>query len=126
MIMGHALPFANEPMGSRKQSETESFYVEIHRSDLEGVPKGGTIIEDEVPTYLKKRANDEEDDLVVVQESLALRIVRPVVDNQRKIEAIIDRGCQIIAMSQAICHDLGLTYNPQFTLNMQSANGEVS
>ena len=42
-----------------------------------------------------------------------------------KVEAIIDPGCQIIAMLQAICHDLGLTYDPKITLNMQSANGEI-
>ena len=48
-----------------------------------------------------------------------------LVDNKKKVEAIIDPGCQIIAMSQAVCHDLGLTYDPRITLNMQSANGEI-
>ena len=47
------------------------------------------------------------------------------MDNKKKVEAIIDPGCQIIAMSQAVCHDLGLTYDPRITLNMQSANGEI-
>ena len=73
----------------------------------------------------QKSVPRESDDLVVAQESLALRTVRPLVDNNKKIEAIIDPGCQIIAMSQDVCHDLELPYDPSITLSMQSANGEV-
>jgi hypothetical protein len=32
---------------------------------------------------------------------------------------------QIIAMSEAVCHDISLVYDPSIRLNMQSANGEV-
>ena len=48
-----------------------------------------------------------------------------LVDNQTHIESIIDPGSQIIAMSDAVCHDLGLHYDPRIQLNMQSANGTV-
>ena len=48
-----------------------------------------------------------------------------MVDNNKKVNAIIDPGCQIITMSQAIRHDLGLTYDPKIMLNMQSTNGEI-
>jgi hypothetical protein len=47
------------------------------------------------------------------------------VDNQEKIEAIIDPGSQIIAMSDAVCHNCGLQYDPTIQLNMQLANGEI-
>jgi hypothetical protein len=49
-----------------------------------------------------------------------------VIDNKEEIEGIIDPGSQIIAMSEGICHDLGLIYNPTIKLNMQSANREVN
>ena len=37
----------------------------------------------------------------------------------------MDTGSQIVAMSESLCHDLGLTYAPTIRLNMQSANGNV-
>jgi hypothetical protein len=48
-----------------------------------------------------------------------------VVDNREEVEGIIDLGSQIIAMSEAVCHDIGLAYDLSIKLNMQSANGEV-
>jgi hypothetical protein len=49
-----------------------------------------------------------------------------VVDNREEVEGIIDPGSQIIAMSEAVCHDIGLAYDPSIKLNMQAANGEVN
>jgi len=48
-----------------------------------------------------------------------------LINNQTHVESIINPGLQIIAMSDAICHDLGLHYDPQIQLNMQSTNGTV-
>jgi hypothetical protein len=48
-----------------------------------------------------------------------------VVDNREEVEGIIDPGSQIIAMLEAVCHDIGLVYDPSIKLNMQSANSEV-
>jgi hypothetical protein len=63
--------------------------------------------------------------LNVAQESHALRSITMVVDNREEVEGIIDPGSQIIAMSEAVCHDIGLAYDPSIKLNMQSANSEV-
>jgi len=49
-----------------------------------------------------------------------------LVNNQTHVESIINPGSQIIAMSDAVCHDLGLHYDPQIQLNMQSMNGTVN
>src|ERR1700733_6672074 len=48
-----------------------------------------------------------------------------MVDNQENIEAVINPGSQIITMSDAVCHNLGLAYDPTIQLNMQSVNGAV-
>jgi hypothetical protein len=48
-----------------------------------------------------------------------------VVNNREEVEGIIDLGFQIIAMSEAVCHDISLAYNLSIKLNMQSANGKV-
>lgn len=47
------------------------------------------------------------------------------IDSWIEVELIIDPGCQIIALSEAICHNLGLSYNPAVQLNMQSAMGKL-
>ena len=48
-----------------------------------------------------------------------------LVDRRMEVECIVDPGCQIIAMSEEICHELGLSYDPTIQLNMQLANGEI-
>jgi hypothetical protein len=71
----------------------------------------------------------QEKDLViplnVAQKSHALWSIMMVVDNRDEVEGIIDPGSQIIAMSEAVCHDIGLAYDLSIKLNMQLANGEV-
>jgi hypothetical protein len=47
------------------------------------------------------------------------------VDRGAKVESIVDLGCQIIAISEAICHNLGLSYDPMIQLNMRSVNREI-
>ena len=34
--------------------------------------------------------------------------------------------CQVVAMSESTCHNLGLAYNPSIKLNMKSANGKIN
>jgi len=63
--------------------------------------------------------------LVVAKESYALRAVVPLVNNHLKVECILDPGCQIIAMSEDVCHELALAYDPSVVLHMESANGSV-
>jgi hypothetical protein len=61
----------------------------------------------------------------VAQESHALWSITIAVDNREEVEGIIDPGSWIIAMSEAVCHDIGLAYDLSIKLNMQLANGKV-
>jgi hypothetical protein len=70
-------------------------------------------------------AADPQDDVQVAAESNALRAILPVVDNQDQIEAILDPGCQVVAMSEEVCNALAIAYDPDDRLNMISANGGV-
>jgi hypothetical protein len=63
--------------------------------------------------------------LNVAHESHVLWSISIVIDNKEEIEGIIDPGSQIITMSEAVCHDIGLMYDLSIKLNMQSANSEV-
>jgi hypothetical protein len=63
--------------------------------------------------------------LNVAQKSHALQSITIVIDNREEVEGIIDPGSQIIAMSEAVCYDIGLAYNLSIKLNMQLANSKV-
>jgi hypothetical protein len=86
------------------------------------------VVDDPYDRYYRDLPKGEQPDpgrLIVAKESLALRSIIPLVDNQLKVEAILDPGCQIIAMSEDVCHELALPYDPTIVLHMQSANGTV-
>jgi hypothetical protein len=83
-------------------------------------------VPDVYETYINSLAPGERPiPLNVAQELHALQSIMMVVDNREEVEGIIDLGSQIIAMSEAVCHYIGLVYNPSIKLNMQLANGKV-
>src|SRR6266571_3466102 len=87
-----------------------------------------TIIADLYEALLKARPAEELaglDAIEVAAESNALRAILPMVDGSEKVEAILDPGCQIVAMSEEVCNALAIPYDPSICLNMVSANGGV-
>src|SRR6266704_5574217 len=48
-----------------------------------------------------------------------------LIENKEEIECVVDPGSMIVAMSDSVSHELGITYNPGFKIEMQSVNGEV-
>ncbi|KNZ78117.1 hypothetical protein J132_01641 [Termitomyces sp. J132] len=48
-----------------------------------------------------------------------------LINNKEEVECINNSGSQIILMSVEIASDLGLSYNPNIVLNMQSTNGTL-
>ena len=88
----------------------------------------GIIIDDPIEQYyrtLKPGESPDPDAIVVAKESLELRSISPLINNHMKVESILDPGCQIVAMSEDVCHELVLPYDPSIILNMQSANGTI-
>ncbi|KAJ6484677.1 hypothetical protein C8R45DRAFT_1147519 [Mycena sanguinolenta] len=96
-------------------------YTNSVQADL---PAGGIVIPDPYAVYYD--SGNIPDDLVVSMESSAIRSILPIIDNQQQVECIVDGGSQIIAMSEAVCHELSLIYDPRVILRMQSANGSIS
>ena len=118
------LPSALDDLATENNYPNSIFTNAIHQPATP--PPGSLIIPDPYETYLKSLPNGATPEtLVVAKESLALRSIYPLVDNQQHVESIIDPGSQIIAMSEDVCMDLALIYDPSIILNMQSANGEV-
>ena len=92
------------------------------------IPKDVLIVEDEVETYYRSLNSGENPDLnhlTIAGESHSIHSVNALIDNSYKVECILEPGCQIIASSKAICHELGLAYDPSIVLHMQSANGNL-
>ncbi|KAJ7182332.1 hypothetical protein C8R43DRAFT_868619 [Mycena crocata] len=88
------------------------------------LPPDAFVVPDPYECYFN--SGEIPDDLVVSMESSAIRSIVPIVDNRVQVESIVDGGSQIIAMSESICHELGLPYDPRIVLKMQSANGSIS
>ena len=92
-------------------------------------PEGSIVIEDLNEVYYRSLEPGEIPDpnqLVVTMESSAVRLVYALVDTAQKKECILDPGCQIVAMSESSCFELGLAFDPTIKLNMQLANGNIN
>src|SRR6201996_8464500 len=66
-----------------------------------------------------------QEEVEVAAESNALRAILLTVDGQDKIEAILDPGCQVVAMSEEVCNTLAIAYDLSVRLSMVSANRGV-
>ena len=89
-------------------------------------PEGSTIIPDPIESYYRSLGRGQPPDigrLTVARDATAIRSLFALVDNSQRIECTIDPGCQIVAMAEAVCNSLGLPYDPDIKLNMESANG---
>ncbi|KAG5332830.1 hypothetical protein C0989_006465 [Termitomyces sp. Mn162] len=81
---------------------------------------------DPVKAYIDSLPHGEEPVvLTVAKDSQSLSTIMMLIDNKEEVECIHDSGSQIISMSAEIASDIGLSYNPNIVLNMQSANGTL-
>ena len=62
------------------------------------------------------------DHLVVARTSSSVRSIDALINSKQKHECILDPGSQVIAMSEAICHEVGLPYDPTLRIRLVSAN----
>lgn len=89
-------------------------------------PNGAIVVSDPVERYyrsLPPGQSPDPDRLIVAKDSSAVRSLLAIIDASEKTECILDPGCQIVAMSEQLCHSLCLAYDPSIKLNMISANG---
>jgi len=78
-------------------------------------PPDMTIIADPYEAYLHEHgpsSKQTDASMVVAMESRALCSILLVVNSQDKVEAILDLGCQVVAMLEEVCNALMLHYNP--------------
>lgn len=111
----------------------------VHSSDLPRVQlltatdvddrlqKGAMHMSDPVLQYLDSLSAEERDlRIIVAAESQPLRVLLATVNGLGVVDCLLDQGSQIVSMSEQIAHELGLGYNPNIRVKMQSANGGIS
>lgn len=99
----------------------------LRQADAKGsLPRGVLRIPGPYEAYLSRLGpHDTPQLLTVAKESHALRSILSTIADREEVECVVDPGCQIVSMSEAVCHALGLSYDPSIILHMQSANGNV-
>ncbi|KAG5640120.1 hypothetical protein DXG03_001031, partial [Asterophora parasitica] len=89
-------------------------------------PPGALITTNVIDTYYQNLQLGESPECIMVAKELhSLWSILMCIDAWEQVKCIMDSGCQIIAMSEEVCHDLHICYNPTVILHMQSANGTV-
>ena len=58
------------------------------------------------------------------KESHVLQAIHMELADKAQVECILNPGSMIIAMSDTVSHQLGIPYNPEIKLQMQSANSK--
>ena len=115
------------PTPGQKQQRAEAHMPAAFVKAAREPPADATIIKDPYEAFLRSKLSSASsaDDVKVAMESNSLRAILPTVADQEQVEAILDPGCQIVAMSEEVCIALGVAYDPNVRLNMISANGGV-
>jgi hypothetical protein len=96
---------------------------EVLAEDTNGMSKGSVVVSDPVMQYLSTLAPGEKPKTVVVAaESDALRTVYPLINGVGEVESLLDPGSQIVSMSREVATTLQVTWDPDITVHMESAN----
>ncbi|KAI8995266.1 hypothetical protein BD414DRAFT_373498, partial [Trametes punicea] len=95
------------------------------------LPPGALVIADPVESFLKTCGPGESlPPLVTSVDSLAIRAIEGTFQDSRqepvRVSCILDSGSAITSMLDSLAHTLGLAYDPNVILRMQSANGETN
>ena len=96
---------------------------EVLTEDRDGMRKGSIIVNDPIVQYLNTLPPGERAKTVVVGgESHSLRTLYPVINKAGEVESLLDAGSQIVSMARAIAAALNITWDPDITVRMESAN----
>ena len=123
------------PLGTSSQRQVETINVEklpmatyeVLAIDTNGMPKGSVIVGDPVMQYLNTLAPGETPKSVIVAgESHALRTLYPLINGTGEVESLLDAGSQIVSMTKSVSIALGVSWDPDITVQMESANKTLS
>ena len=99
-------------------------YKQLHQV-VGSLRAGAIIMQDPYEQYLSELPPGEKAKILVARESQALKAVFPLINGRGHAEALLDSGSQIVSMSLGMADKLGLSWDPDVIINMQSANKQV-
>ena len=89
-------------------------------------PLGSTIIKDPYEIFLSTTPVGHRPNLLtVMKETSALHSILLLINHHLFVESILNPSSQVISMAKEACHSLGLIYDLEVKLSMQSANGKI-
>ena len=91
----------------------------------DGLLIGALVVSDPVTQLLESLLLEERGKVIVAKDTEALRALWPIINGHSKRESINDMGSQIVAMAKAVAIQLGVAWDLDFRIKMQSANGQV-
>lgn len=90
------------------------------------IPANALIVDDPVLQYLDSLPQGSEPkQIVVAKDSQSLRSVFPFINGTKSEESVTDGGSQIISMAETTAKELGVMWDPDIRIHMQSANGQL-
>jgi len=90
---------------------------------MDDVPVGSLVAQDPYLQYLENLpAGEQPKQVYVARESAPLQVVYPVINSSGSVESVLDSGSQIVSMSLDSARQLGLVWDPNLRIFMESAN----
>ncbi|KAF8225525.1 hypothetical protein L208DRAFT_1305936, partial [Tricholoma matsutake] len=84
------------------------------------------VIDNPYKTYISSLCPGEiPKPFIAVKELHSIRLVVMNVNSRNSVESVVDLGSSIIAMSEEVCHELSLAYDPLIHIPLQLANGGI-
>ncbi|KAF8219341.1 hypothetical protein L208DRAFT_1341241 [Tricholoma matsutake] len=84
------------------------------------------IIDDPYETYISSlRPGEIPKPFIAAKELHSIRLVIMNINGRNPVESVVDPGSSIIVMSEEVCHELGLAYDPSIHIPLQLANSGI-
>lgn len=98
----------------------------IQEKPIYGLPKGSVVVPDPVQVYLATLPPGEKPKpIFVARESAGLRAISPYINGTAHEESLLDAGSQIVSMNEEAAVSLGVPWDPDIQIHMQSANNQL-
>jgi gag-polyprotein putative aspartyl protease len=99
----------------------DSFFISTEQD--EGLEPGCIVCLDIVLQYYSTLAEGQAPkQIYAALESVSLRAVFPLIAGKEQVECVLDTGSQIVSMALAVAERLGISWDPDVQIYMQSAN----
>ncbi|KAG6851608.1 hypothetical protein C0991_007690 [Blastosporella zonata] len=109
---------------SKIDTETGNHFGDTFETDY-FLHSGQSTINNPHELYHQSLTNDPiSEDVQVAKEADAIRTIKANLNNFGEVNCIVDSGSQVVAISEAMAVKFGLTWDPQITLKMVSANSQ--